>query len=256
MIVWLNKLISGSQDQWNMEESTGELNNLINEFVEDNDFMMSNSTLKEHEANDLISAKVGYWLEETKHDNNSFSDSINAEIDQMLLGNFPSPRNPSGIISGDKHYIRKSTKFSRSKFGKDSPNLSGRLLRVGSNNSEYERLASMILNENSKAKDKKDNSRNGSNSKIVEKVLKKVSSQQKLEETEIMLLENNDNQPTEIILERRKAAAQYTPYGIFEKQLGGLRKTSKKIFVRADLMFYSKYDQRLVAEVVTGNKNK
>mmetsp|Transcript_32058 Transcript_32058/g.28423 ORF Transcript_32058/g.28423 Transcript_32058/m.28423 type:complete len:96 (+) Transcript_32058:756-1043(+) len=69
-----------------------------------------------------------------------------------------------------------------------------------------------------------------------------------------MYLDNIDNQPNDKALLKRKSATQYTPYGVFLKQGGGLGKSTQKKFVRSDLMFYSKYDQRLVGEIRFVNK--
>ena len=55
-------------------------------------------------------------------------------------------------------------------------------------------------------------------------------------------------------LRKRKIAAQYTPYGIFTKESGGLGKSIQKSFVRADLMLNSKYDKRLMAEILENIK--
>mmetsp|Transcript_32058 Transcript_32058/g.28422 ORF Transcript_32058/g.28422 Transcript_32058/m.28422 type:complete len:154 (+) Transcript_32058:201-662(+) len=153
MIAQLNKILSGDQDKWNREDSTGELNRLINEFVEDNDFMKSDRSREKPsiETKDIMIARLGYSQEETKHANDSYNESMINEIDRLLLDNIPSPTNVSGILADDKHVIRKSSKASKFKFGDDTSKVSGNILQAGSNNYEFERLASLILRENTQA---------------------------------------------------------------------------------------------------------
>lgn len=68
-------------------------------------------------------------------------------------------------------------------------------------------------------------------------------------------MENLKNQPDQKVFQKRKVAAQYVPYGVFTKQAGGLSKASTKFYVRGDLMFYSKYDKRLTAEITKQDKH-
>ena len=159
--------------------------------------------------------------EETKHEKSNFNDSINAEIDQMLLGNFTGLSNNKMAVVEEEFITKKPSKINNC-FDLNTSNINGNMLRIGSNNSELERLASLILNENSTSKDKMEFSRKLSNSKLMDALSRQASSQNKLNEAEKIYLEYFDNQPDEKIFKKRKIAAQYTPYGIFAKESGGL----------------------------------
>lgn len=112
----------------------------------------------------------------------------------------------------------------------------------------------MIMKEQSPNASKDFGSRNFSDSKFINSLSRGASGQKKFEEFELMLLDNMDTQPDDKVARKRKTAAQYTPYGVFSKQAGGFGKTIPKFYVRPDLMFYSKYDKRLLAEVIKEDK--
>ena len=117
----------------------------------------------------------------------------------MLQGNFGGLSHHKGTVVDEKHLIRKSSKGSKNKiwFDLNTSNISGNLLRVGSNNSEFERLASLILHENSTIKDKIDFSKNISNSKFIEAPSIQANTQKEFKEAEIIYIEYLDNQPDE-----------------------------------------------------------
>jgi len=81
--------------------------------------------------------------------------------------------------------------------------LSENLLRHSSNATEFERLASQILNEQSKI-ESKGGSRNFSESKFKNGMSAHASHQRKLEEAELVYMENIDNQPDEKVVAKRK----------------------------------------------------
>lgn len=89
----IKKIISESQDRWGAEEELPDVTALMNEFEADNPSLMNklpgecafDKLYLDKEGNN-VQRIVSISIEETKHDNDTFPDSINEEIDQLLLG--------------------------------------------------------------------------------------------------------------------------------------------------------------------------
>lgn len=237
---------SGVSSKNKADESNNELNNLLDE-LEDDDVTPSHKVKASSrynnfkEAKSIMIGKLDNAYEETKHEP-SVSDSINAEIEDLLrnsLHQLPSNK----IVANNHRHIRNYGKGLRSS-KKSTFNLNN-VSRQESNNSDMERLASMILRENSQNTKKS--------------MFNSKSEKNTVEEGPYKVYKNNmDNQPNERMLKARKAAAQYCPYGVFSQQNGGLGTKSPKYYIRSNLLFYNKYDKRLVAEVLSEgiSKNK
>jgi hypothetical protein len=115
--------------------------------------------------------------------------------------------------------------------------------------SDLNRLESMVLRDNSKASFVS----KANISQAWNEVVRQESNFSNYEPDKVYL-ENINNQPSQKVFQKRKVAAQYVPYGVFAKQSGGFSKASSKFYVRGDLMFYSKYDKRLIAELTKAEK--
>lgn len=254
--VFRNNSGERNQNKWAVDESTPDINMLLNEIGEDEDFTQINLNSKNYKINnrreaDIMIAKFGQSEEETKHEN-SVSDSINAEIDEMIYGNFDKSSKIKNL-NVDQKVIAGRNSERNQLLNCNTSNKSNSVLRIESNNSEFERIASMILRDNSRNHEKKNYLMKDS-LKSKDPQPSVIDTKSTFEEPELMHLRNLKNQPDEKVFNKRKAAAQYIPYGVYAKQSGGLGKTEQKFFVRPDLMFYSKYDKRLVAEIVKNDQ--
>lgn len=181
---------------------------LLNEIGEDEDFTHINN----RRDADIIIAKLGQSEEETKHEN-SVSDSINAEIDEMIFGNFD---NSSKIktLKNDQKAVAGRNHDRNQLLNRNASNKSNSFLRIESNNSEFERMASMILRDNSGNHDKRSNlSKEESKSKDPQSRV--IETKSTFEDPELMYLRNMENQPDEKVFNKRKVAAQYVPYGVY-----------------------------------------
>lgn len=249
----IKKIITENQDKLESKERPKDFKNLLNK-NEDNDFSISQfyNQKSNHENREDLLGKVSHLDEETKHENTSYSDSIYAEIDQMLLESIGDSANFKGTVVDNKHVIRKRN-INKLCLQHNSSNISRNDMKENSINSEFEHLASLILRENSIMKEKVNISHNISNS-IIDEELIQPSFKKESNKAELIYTENINNQPNEKIFKKRKVAAQYMPYGVFTKQSGGLGRSTSKYYVRTDLMFNSKYDERLVAEILKDHK--
>lgn len=252
---YIKKMASGTS-KWCVEESVGDVNKLYDELLSNQSlellpkFDKSPNRAEKSNKNSIMIEHLDSDNEETKHEM-SVSESINAEIDQMLLqsvNNFSSP----AIYATEKHITKNKLEDA---MYMPTQKKSTHIFRGESNGSDLERLASMILNENSKSKNKRPPSKMlpGKSSFCVNKT--EVNNFES--EANIIYEENITNQPSEKVFKKRQLAAQYMPYGIFKKQAGGLGKSNNKLYVKSNLLFYSKYDKRLTAEIKSSvNLNK
>jgi hypothetical protein len=239
-------------EKWNDDDNNSDLNKLLDEFVK-----QKSSFPRNREPENCLFDKFGILIEhfdegqeETK-DHISVADSINDELDQMLLDN------SINHISQSGHQNKKSQVNNMDRMEDSSFLVAAKsnLIRKESNNSDLERLASMILQENSRNK-----AVVGTKSQFESK-----SKKDDYEEKEVSLDEDDSDdefschyiyrkniseQPAEKTLALRKNANQYAPFGVFTKMNGGLCKYNSQCFVRANLLFYSKYDKRLTAEII------
>jgi uncharacterized protein with von Willebrand factor type A (vWA) domain len=111
----IRRLLQESKDKWNVDESTPDLNKLLKDMSEDNDFIPRKSSKgsQNHHNNqppnaaDIMVARLGQSQEETKHEN-SVSDSINDEIEKMLNGSFIKPANSKSTVIDPTKIIRSS----------------------------------------------------------------------------------------------------------------------------------------------------
>lgn len=232
----------------NPNDSDNDINELFKEFVEEADNSKAETAIqltekvqkkgsKKVKAMDSIAIEhLDSRFEEGKA-NASVSDSIYAEIDNMLLESQSRMSSSNMLKALDKKSLMLNSKM--------HPNNIAILQHKDTNeSSDLERLASMILRDNSH-RIRGDNPVMEPTHNNDENTTFDVPNQIE----HILYKENLENQPDPSVLRKRKAASEYTPYGVYSKEQGGLSK-NLKYYVKANLMYYGKYDKRLSAKII------
>jgi hypothetical protein len=213
-----NIAIERGENKWNIEESTPDINTLLAELDEDKEFSQininKNRTYKTGNRRNNNKISISQFLlpeEETKHEN-EISASIDAEIDQMMLGDYNPISNVKTKLDDDIADADKNNPF----LTRNASSTFNPISHEDSNNSEFDRLESFILRDDSKNYDVDEHPKDRDLTPII------LEPRSTCEEPEVMYLKNMENQPDASIFNKRKAATQYIPYGVYLKKSEGL----------------------------------
>jgi hypothetical protein len=130
----------------------------------------------------------------------------------MMLGYY----NPIANVKTNLDYDVEVHDINNQFLTRNASNVSNPISRAYSNNSEFDRLESFILRDDSKNYDVDEHPKDRDLTPII------LEPRSTCEEPEVMYLKNMENQPDASVFNKRKAATQYIPYGVYLKKSEGL----------------------------------